>query len=315
MSRWLDRWDGYWFPPTPTLHLSICRVVAVATQLFWFFPSLDEHINFLEKNTEFIEPQLLIRGISALVPRDLFFTPAAFTALYWITAVAGVAALVGFLTRPSLLVFALGIWIFVAHLFSYGDRHHTEAVFCIFLMLLAFSPSGERLSVDGVLRRRRGRSAIHPEEVRDSSETAIWPLKVVHVLLALTYFSAGTAKLLTGGLAWMNGYTLQSHAFVDALDRGFPLGLWVAQHHTVAVFLSVFTILYEVFFFVSLILPWTAPLVFLGGLGFHIGLYATGGYDFFQHMVLLALLLVFIAPDWWRAWLNKYLDPILSRER
>jgi hypothetical protein len=26
----------------------------------------------------------------------------------------------------------------------------------------------------------------------------------------------------------------------------------------------------------------------------------TGGYDFFQHMVLLAVLLVFLYPEWWQ---------------
>jgi hypothetical protein len=26
----------------------------------------------------------------------------------------------------------------------------------------------------------------------------------------------------------------------------------------------------------------------------------SGGYDFFQHMVLLALLLCFLVPEWWQ---------------
>ena len=294
-SRWMDRWNAYWFPVTPTLDLAVCRIVAVAAQLLWFFPNLAEHTNLLVKNTDFIEPQLIVRIIAALVPREAFFTPGVFTALYWVTMLAGVSALVGFFTRASLFAFALGTWIFVAHLFSYGDRHHTEALFCIFLMLLALAPSGERLSVDAVLRRRRG---IAPQE---RSELALWPLKVVHVLVALTYFSAGMSKLLFSGFRWMNGYTLQSHAFGDALQRGHPLGVWLAQQHTLAVVLSYFTIMLEIFFWVSLFTPRLAPLFFLAALGFQVGLYVTAGYDFFQHMVLLGLLLVFLYPDWWRA--------------
>jgi hypothetical protein len=304
VSRWADRWNAYWFPKTPILHLAICRVAAVAAQLFWFFPDLEEHQNLLVKNPEFIEPQLLIRAISAVLPREAFFTPEAFSLLYWVTLVAGVSALVGLFTRASLFAFALGTWIFVAHLFSYGDRHHTEALFCIFLMLLALAPSSERLSVDALIRRRRRPGSDAPD-ASTMSDTAIWPLKVIHVLLALTYFSAGMSKLLHSGLRWLNGYTLQGHTFGDALERGHPLGIWLAQQHDLAVVLSVFTLLLEVFFFVSLFLPRLAPLFFLGALAFQVGLYATAGYDFFQHMVLLTLLLFFLNPEWWRTRLGR----------
>jgi Vitamin K-dependent gamma-carboxylase len=303
VGRWTDRWNAYWFPTTPTLHLAICRIVAVAAQLFWFFPSMEEQRNLLLLNSEFIEPQLLIRAIDAVVPREVFFTPGAFTVLYWMTIAAGAAALVGLFTRTSLFVFALGIWILVAHLYSYGDRHHTQALFCIFLLLLALAPSGERLSVDALIRRRR-----HPTDASDASgmsDMAIWPLKVAHVLLAMTYLSAGMSKLLHSGLRWLNGYTLQGHTFGDALERGHPLGIWLAQQHDVAVVLSFLTILLEVFFFVSLFLPRLAPLFFLGALMFQVGLYLAAGYDFFQHMVLLTLLLFFLYPAWWRMWLEK----------
>jgi hypothetical protein len=302
--RWIDRWNAYWFPTTPIVHLAICRIVAVAAQLLWFSPDLELQQNLLVKNPEFIEPQLLIRAIAAVVPRDVFFTPGAFTILYWVTMAAGVAALVGLFTRASLFVFALGTWIFVAHLYSYGDRHHTQALFCIFLMLLALAPSGERLSADALIRRPRP----HASDASDASgmsDMAIWPLKVAHVLLAMTYFSAGMSKLLHSGLRWLNGYTLQGHTFGDALERGHPLGIWLAQQHDVAVALSVLTLLLEVFFFVSLFLPRLAPLFFLGALAFQVGLYLAAGYDFFQHMVLLTLLLFFLYPAWWQRWLGK----------
>jgi hypothetical protein len=302
--RWIDRWNAYWFPTTPTLHLAICRIVAVAAQLFWFFPSMEEQRNLLLLNSEFIEPQLLIRVIDAVVPREVFFTPGAFTVLYWFTIVAGVTAMVGLFTRTSLFVFALGIWILVAHLYSYGDRHHTQALFCIFLMLLALAPSGERLSVDAVIRRRR-RHASDALDASGMSDMAIWPLKLAHVLLAMTYFSVGMSKLLHSGLRWLNGYTLQGHTFGDALERGHPLGIWLARQHDMAVALSFLTILLEVFFFVSLFLPRLAPLFFFGALMFQVGLYLAAGYDFFQHMVLLTLLLFFLYPEWWRRWLES----------
>jgi hypothetical protein len=155
MKHWLDRWNAYWFPETTTLSLSICRIVVVAAQLFigsslWFLPTLEYQINLLEKNSDFIDPQMIIVAISAIVPRDVFFTPAVFNGLFVMTVVAGMTSLVGFFTRTSVFIFALGNWILIAHAYSYADIHHPEALFCIFLMLLAFSPSGGSLSIDAL---------------------------------------------------------------------------------------------------------------------------------------------------------------------
>ena len=297
---WLERWDAWWFPPSSTRHLAICRIVAVGAQLFLFRPDLGEHLNFLSKNDHFIHPQLIIRVLAAVFPRDAFFNPATFTWLYWGTFAVGLLALVGLFTRLSLFLFAVGTWIFVAHLFSYGDRHHTEALFAIFLMVLAFAPSGERLSVDAWLRRRRTGTP-----GAETSELAIWPLKLMLVLLGFSYASAGLAKMTHSGLRWMNGYTLQGHTLGDALSRGHPVGVWLAQQHTLAVLLSVFTIIFELFFWVVIFAPrrWQ-PVFLLTALMFQVGLYVSGGYDFFQHMVLLVLLLFFLVPEWWQRWLR-----------
>lgn len=314
MIRWLERWDGHWFPPTSTLDLAIIRILAVAGQLFWFFPPLHDQITLLRKNTEFLEPQLLIRVVAAVIPRDLLFTPSAFTVFYWAVVVAGLAALLGIFTRAAIFLFALGVWIIIAHWYSYADFHHESAVFCIFLLLLAFTPAGERLSVDALRRRRRGRAGESPATA-PMTDMGIWPLKVAHVLLALTYFTAGMSKVIVGGPRWINGYTLQNYIFGDALARGFPFGIWLGQQHTLAVALSVFTILFEVFFFVSLLLPRTAPFFFLSGIMFQVGLYAAAGHDFFSHMLLMFLLLLFLDPAWWRDRVTRRLEAFRSRRR
>jgi uncharacterized membrane protein YphA (DoxX/SURF4 family) len=315
VKRWIERWDAYWFPETTTRELALSRIIVVGTQLLLFSPSLEKHINFLTKNSDFIDPQLLISAIAAVFPRNVWFTPSAFTTLYWVTFAAGLLTLVGLFTRPAAFVFALANWFFIAHEYSYGDRHHGEALFCILLMCYAFSPSGDSYSIDALLRRWRARRAGLLAEVPRKVDTAMWPLKFTHVLLAMTYFSTGMSKLIAGGASWMNGYTLQLYTFNDALNRGMPFGIWLAQQHTLAIALSIFTILFETFFFVSVILPWTAPLFFISGIFFHFSLYLAGGHDFFQHIVLLFVLLICLAPTWWRAWLNKYVAVLPSRWR
>jgi hypothetical protein len=306
VKPWIDRWNAYWFPTTSTMPLAICRILMVAAQLYWRITSMDEQYNLVAKNSAFIDPQLLIRAVSAVVPRTVLFTPSGLHVFYWITLVAGVLALVGLFTRTSLFVFALANWIFVAHLYSYADFHHPEAVFSILLMLLAFAPSGDRLSVDALLRRWKSRAAGGTVRAGES-DMAMWPLKTAHALMALTYFSTGLTKMVFGGLAWMNGYTLQGYLLADGLRRNLPLGLWVAQHHTLSVLLSIGTVVFELFFFVSLFWRRGAPFFLLGALFFQIGLLLTAGHKFYPHMFVLLLLLLFIEPEWWRAPLRKYL--------
>jgi hypothetical protein len=291
VNRWIDRWNAFWFPLTSTLPLAGARILAVAAQLFWFRPNLTHHINLATKNSHFSDPQPLIRLIDDLLPRHMLFSPEGLTGVWWVTTIAGVLALIGLRTRTALFVFALGSWFFVSHGYSYADIHHREAPYALFLMALPFAPSGARLSVDALLRRRRGLPPLL------WADLAQWPLRFGHVVLTMTYFSTGVSKLLSGGLAWMNGYTLQNYVLSDAIDRHIPLGLWVAQHYWVCVALSVGTVVFELFYFVSLLLPRVAPLFFLGGILFHIGLYYVAGHPFYQFIVLNLIMLLFLDPE------------------
>lgn len=298
MQRWIDHWNRYWFPTTTTLNLARCRIIAVAATLYWLGPKLPGYINLATKNSEFIDPQVIIRAITFIIPRSVLFTPQGLTALYWITVIAGITALVGFFTRSSLFIFTLGIWIFIGHRYSYADVHHTESLFAIFLMSLAFAPSGNSLSIDGLIRRYRARRGSNATEPPERSALAMWPLKLAHVLLAMTYFSTGASKLLAGGLGWMNGYTVQIYTFGDAMGRDRALGIWLAQYHTLGVFMGAFTVLFELFFFVSLIRPRTAPFFFLTAILFHVGLFVLMGHPFYGHVLMNAMLLAFLQPGW-----------------
>jgi uncharacterized membrane protein YphA (DoxX/SURF4 family) len=297
--RWIAYWNAYWFPEATPQRLAVCRIIMVAAQLVLFLPSLGHQLNLLARNTDFIDPQFLMLAITALVPREVFFSPAVFTVLHWVTIIAGITALIGFFTRTSAFVFAAGNWIFVAHAYSYGEEHHTEAILCIFLMLLAFSPSGGRLSIDALLRRWRQRGNDDLPFHSDRVETAIWPLRLTQALLALAYFSTGLSKLVYGGFDWLNGYTLQQYMLQDALVRNVPLGLWLAQQHALCVALSIFTVLFELFFFVALIIPKTVPYILISGVAFHVGLLVTMAVPFFQHVILYA---VFIEFEHWKTW-------------
>jgi hypothetical protein len=94
---------------------------------------------------------------------------------------------------------------------------------------------------------------------------------------------------------------LQGRTLEDALGRDLPLGLWVAQQHTLAVLLSVGTVVFELGFAASLFLPRWAPLFFAVALGFHVGLHLVAGHGFFAHMAVVAILLICYRPRRWRS--------------
>jgi hypothetical protein len=264
----------------------------------WFFPSLPYQINLAVRNTEFYYPQPMIRLITAFLPREALFNPTGLTFIYWVAMTAGVLAVIGLGTRPALLVYALCYGFFVSHAYSYGDVHHREVLYFFFVLALAFAPVADRLSIDALIRRLRARRAGLAEADTGLSDFAMWPLRLLHVLLAMTYFSTGATKLLSSGLQWMNGYTLQYAIFKNAIRRAaFPaLGLWMSQHHTLCILVSIGTILFETFFFLSLFLPRVAPLFFAGAILFHLMLWLTSGHPFFEHMLLNATLLVCYDP-------------------
>jgi len=298
-------WNRYWFPSTSAVNLAGARIVAVGVELLFFFPSLKYQLILASKNNAFVDPQPLVRFLSALFPRELLFSPPAIETIYAIGVIAGIGALIGFRTRASLLIYTLIYWFLVSHAYSYADVHHREAPYALFLLALTFSPAGERLSVDAWLRRRRAHQGMASEGPR-LTDTAMWPLKFLHVYLSMTYFSTGITKLISGGLRWMNGYTLQFYIFNTAVNRDLPLGLWLSHQHTLCVILGVFTILFETFYFVSLLLPRIAPLIFLGGMFFHISLYLTAGHPFFEHILLNGVLLLFLQGRWLEGLISQF---------
>jgi uncharacterized membrane protein YphA (DoxX/SURF4 family) len=288
------------------LNLAAARIVAVGVEMLCFFPSLSYQINLAVRNTSFQYPQPLIRLLTAIAPREVLFTPTVLTVIYWVSMAAGLLAVIGLYTRPALFVYALCYAFFVSHAYSYADVHHREALYAMFVFALALSPAGDRLSLDALRRQRATQGTASPSASAEPSDLAMWPLRFLHVLLSMTYFSTGITKLLSGGLRWMNGYTLQYDIFREAVNRNLPLGIWLAHQHTLCILLSIATILFETFYFVSLFLPRFAPLFFAGGLFFHLALYFTAGHPFFEHMLLNGLLLVFYDPEWFPRQVHRF---------
>ena len=311
MKRILRRIHDHWFAPASLQDLAIVRIAVVGFELLiLLWPWLARgagichacNLDYTLLLADFPDGQFL--AIPTLKVLMLPFgewgvrpEPMFLTAVWMLAVVSGLGALVGLYSKLSLLVFAATTTLLNAHGYSYGEAHHTEAALMIGLWLLAFSPAGARLSVDDYLRRLDRVRATGQFEPRtwsdDQSELARWPLRTGQWVLAITYLSAGIAKIVNGGWAWLNGYTLANHVGLDAIRHGRPVGLWAAQQVWLLRAMSVFTVGFELLFVLAVLVPGVAWLFVLTGLAMHGGIYVLQAAPFFQTMVLY---IVFIEP-------------------
>lgn len=289
-AAWSQAWLRFWFPTGTAVPLAVCRVLLVPAWLLFLAVTLDDYSVPLTYDPARID-QALIRTVLLVVPVKVFHTEAFLRAVWLVANAAGVLATVGLFTRSALLTLGLGYWVLVGHQWSYGELHHTEALYCIAFVLLALSPSGRCYSLDAWLGRR-GR---HPERWGPDAptDTATWALRLMQCLLGLAYFSAGSAKLLDGGLYWMNGATLQQIVLTDYIRFGMPAGLWLVQSFWLCVAGAVVTIAVETFFFVAVFVKRARKYLLAAGVVLHLGIYFTMAAPFFTWMVLYVVFVDF----------------------
>lgn len=276
----IERWQRWWFPEDSGFDLAVCRILVAGAQVFVFLPFFmatpSEHVALIERGSGFVDPQWLIRLLSAVVPRDAW--PAVVHGAWALSVVAGIATLVGWKTRASALCFALSTWLLVSHAGSYGQIQHAEVVLSMFLLFLGLSPSGRRLSLDAKLGG----------PVTGTRDDAVWPLRLTQLLLAWSYFSNAVAKLAHSGLEWLNGYTLQQHLLSMSLLWERPLGTWLARQHELSALLSVGTLAFELAFPLAVFVPRSRSVFLVAGIVFHLATWVTMNVVFLQHVVLYA---------------------------
>jgi predicted DCC family thiol-disulfide oxidoreductase YuxK len=307
MTRWLKRLHDHWFAPAPLADLALVRITLAAMQLaLLLIPFLSVEVGACPGCNPDYQVWLTAiddREFTPLPALKVLLSPfgwgvrpeAMLVQAVWLaTVAAGVLALVGLYTRPSLLVLAIGSTLLVSHAYSYNEGHHPEALLTIMLWSLVLAPSGARRSLDHLRFRVRHTLAggrFEPEPPGPAlSPHARWPLRLAQWLLVLIYLSAGTSKLLNGGLQWFNGYTLAYYIGDDALERGSALGVWLAQHVMLVQLISVGAIAIELGFGGVMVWPRLVWLFVLAGIGLHVGIYVLQRAPFPQ---LIALYVVF----------------------
>lgn len=298
MRSLLRALDRYWFAPASLRTLGLVRILLVGGQLGLFVAKAENRQIWLAgAEGVWFAPIPALKLL--LLPLGWGARPsvALLETLAVAGFVAGVLALVGCWTRVSLFVLAYAQTVIIAHKYSYGDYHHSEAPLVILLWILALAPAGAAWSVDGLRRRLReakARMAFVPAPPESYlSPFARWPLLLGAWLLVLIYFSAALLKVQVGGAAWFNGTTLTYYLARDALLNDLPLGLWISRHEWVAQLLSVTTFAFELTFAVAVLVPASAWLYVAVGTALHTGIYLAQRAPFFEFIVAYA---VFLEP-------------------
>lgn len=303
----LQFWDDYWFYPAPLFNLAICRIAIVAFQVGYliFRDNMSQMASRATVPSVEFTPLPVFQALNVVFPWDL--PPLAFMQIVFVVALlSGVLSLVGFKTRFALPLFALVTLYIKTYIYSHGSYHHTEAILHIALFALAFSPSGQAISVDDFLRRKKNTlkrdharhsaraklTLLNP--LRGESAFARWPVMLVQWLFGITYLSAAINKILLDGeglfgTVWMNGYTLQSYFLADGTVRGSDLGIWLGHQHLLSVIFSWVAVIFEGTFFLTLLFPKLIWFFVPAAAMFHIGIFAAQRADFFQYLALYAV--------------------------
>jgi uncharacterized membrane protein YphA (DoxX/SURF4 family) len=231
--------------------------------------------------------------------RDAFFEPyarwypelpdAAYVGLLTLAAIAAVAMSLGVLTR---LASATTFGIVAYNLFlSTTHFHNNRAYLVIVLGLLAVAPCGRELSLDGWIRRRRGRPPL------DLSAPA-WPLWLLRFECAAIYAASGLSKLVDPD--WFGG-TVTWQRVVRAREQleGWPLPDWAVSaltdraFHTGAAKLIVVT---ELFIAAGLWWRRTRYAAVWVAVVFHVAIDVSAAVQVFSYLAI-AVLVIWAVPS------------------
>ena len=272
-------WDEFWFSPADPTLLGVLRIL---TGLMLFYTHA---VWGLALDAFFGPVSWLNPGLVRAIQSDQF----VFSFWWWVPArgiwPAHLASMV------VLALFTLGLWtrvtsalaVFVA--LSYANRvpaalFGLDQINLMLSLYLAIGPSGQALSVDRRLaRRRRGAAGADPAP----SVGANLAQRLIQVHMCVIYFFAGISKLQ--GPAWWDGEAMWL-AFAN-LEYQTADMLWLARHPWLVNCATHVTVLWELSFCVLIWRPLWRPLVLAMAVVLHVGIGACLGMWTFGLIMLV----------------------------
>ncbi len=217
-----------------------------------------------------------------------------FDAVYLLTVVAGLLLMVGLWTRAA-AVLTLFLWmsLYVSNPFvgSGGD-----AILRMVLLYACFTDMGRHLSVDAVLRRRRG---VVPPVLPAWLTTTLHNVAVVLIIHQVVMVYVGSALWKVQSPVWMDGravyYPLQTEAYSPWRDLLHPL----SSAEPVVMAATWTAIVVQLLFPVFLLYRSTRALALVVVTGMHLGIGLFMGIMYFS-LVMIAVDMMLVSDASWR---------------
>lgn len=212
-----EAWNSFFFTPQSPTPIALFRAIygwlVIVTLLLlrpdwltWYGTHAWVSLHTMQQ----IEPGPRLNLFTILPQSDAWIE-----ALFWVFLISAVSLCAGFLTRlNSVIVFLCVNSIQQRNLFI---THGGDTFLRVAGFFLIFAPAGAALSVDRLIRIRRGK----PDPSLQARKP--WAQRMIQFELALLYFSAFCGKVQ--GAPWIEGTAL---TYVYQLDeiRRFPLPAW-----------------------------------------------------------------------------------------
>lgn len=238
-------------------------------------------------------------GAMKLVPwsvYDQLQTPAAMVGFKCVLVLSLLLSTVGFFTTISTKTSFLLVLFYQGLLRSFGHFNHDEMIAIYYLAVLAFTPCGDDFSVDSRLKETR---------VTRPAFAYAYPILLMQLLMAWTYFSSALIKLRVAGVKYLSSDNLPALAIFHSLDNlhdtHFKLAFWLPQVKAYLPMAVGLVLLWELLF--PLAIFWRRWRWWMLGFGivFHLATLFFMNI-FFPHQ--LAMYLIFVDWDHWKHRLN-----------
>jgi len=232
---------------------------------------------------------------------DLLLTPAGMGTLKSLMVLSLFTATIGCLTSLSTKSSALLFVFYEGLLRSFAHFNHDEMPAVYILIVLAFSPCGDAFSLDSWLGKTW---------IRRSGIVYGYPILLMRILLAWSYFSSALIKLRVAGLSYLSPDNLPSLAIVHSLDNlhdtQFRLAFWLPHVRQYTPVFVALVVLWELLFPLAIFFRRARLVILALGIFFHLGTMFFMNIFFPYH---LAMYIVFV--DWGR--LRERVENFLRR--
>jgi Vitamin K-dependent gamma-carboxylase len=288
----VETWNGFFFSPQSPLPLALFRIIygaLITITLLFLRPDwlnwYGAHAWVSLPTMHQMEPGTRLNLFTLLPQSDRWIE-----ALFWVFLVSAVSLTAGFFTRLNTVVVFLCLT--SIHQRNLYILHGGDTFLRVAGFFLMFAAAGAALSVDRLMRIRRGREGT---AIRSVSP---WAQRMIQFELAILYFAAFCGK--AQGAPWIDGTALYYVYHLEELRR-FPVPAWFL--HPMLLKLGSWSALLVEFSLGTLI--WIKELryyILAAGLLFHLFIEYSLNIPLFEWDILSGYILFVDAADLTRFW-------------